>query len=162
ARVAALRSKEATLDRAKADLSRAQALFGRGAISREELDQRREAERVAEALANQALEEVSETRVSLALPPPPHNGELPDVPADLNQSFAAVRQALAELVRGVAQVGLPLVSATQTPKKAIADFISRDKEGNIDRIMERIVPEAPAVRQAVAKRLQAQRDLAQA
>ena len=42
------------------------------------------------------------------------------------------------------------------------EFLSRDKEGNIDRILERIVPEAPAVRQAVAKRLQAERDLAQA
>ena len=42
------------------------------------------------------------------------------------------------------------------------EFIARDKEGNIDRIYERIVPEAPEVRQAVAKRVQAERDLAQA
>ena len=42
ARVAALRSKEATLDRAKADFARAQQLFNRGAIAREEFDQRRD------------------------------------------------------------------------------------------------------------------------
>jgi membrane fusion protein (multidrug efflux system) len=84
ARVAALRSKEATLGRARADLNRAQALFSRGAIAREELDQRREAEPVAEALVSQALEEVSETRVSLGLPPRPEKGDLSDVPADLN------------------------------------------------------------------------------
>ena len=162
ARAATLKSKEATRDRAKADYVRAQALFGRQAISREEMDQRREAERVAEALVNQALEEVYETRVSLGLPPKPEKGDLTDVPGDLNQNFSGVRQALADLVQGLAQVGLPLVSSYQTPKKAIDEFISRDKEGNIDRILERIVPDAPTVRQAVAKKLQAERDLAQA
>ena len=103
-----------------------------------------------------------ETRVTLGLPPRPEKGELSDVPADLNQSFSGVRQALAELVQSIAQVGLPLTSATRTPKQAIDEFISRDKEGNIDRIMERIVPGAPAVRQAVARRMEAERNLAQA
>jgi membrane fusion protein (multidrug efflux system) len=42
ARVAALKSKEATLDRALVDFTRADALFARHAIAREELDQRRE------------------------------------------------------------------------------------------------------------------------
>ena len=162
ARVSILRSKEATRDRAQADLNRARTLFSRGAIAREELDQRIEAERVADALVNQALEEVYETRVYLGLPPRPEKGELFDVPADLNQNFSGVRQALASLVQSGAQVGLPLASATHTPKQVLADFISRDKEGNIDHILERIVPEAPAVRQAVARRLQAERDLAEA
>jgi membrane fusion protein (multidrug efflux system) len=162
ARVAALRSREATRDRARADLKRAEALFNRGAISREELDQRREAERVADAMAHQALEEVYETRVSLGQPPRPEKGELSDVPDDLNQTFSAVRQALAELTHSVAQVGLPLASTTKTPKQVITDFTNRDKEGNIDRIFERLVPEAPAVRQAVARQRQAERDLADA
>ena len=162
ARVAALRSKEATLDRARADFARAQQLFSRGAIAREEFDQRREAERTAEAAVKQALEEVHETRVALGLAPHPEKGELTDVPADLNQTFSGVRQALDELVQSMAQVGLPLVSFTQTPQQALDEFIRRDKEGNIDRILERMVPEAPAVRQAEAKLLQARRDLAQA
>ena len=50
----------------------------------------------------------------------------------------------------------------RTPKDALDEFIRRDKEGNIDRILERLVPEAPLVRQAEAKLLQARRDLAQA
>jgi membrane fusion protein, multidrug efflux system len=162
ARVATLRSKEATRDRARADLKRAEGLLSRTAIAREEFDQRREAERVAEALVNQALEEISETRVSLGLPPHPESGDLSEVPADLNQSFSGVRQALAELIQGVAQLGLPMPSAAKTPKQAIEEFIARDKEGNIDRIVEHIVPEAPEVRQASAKRVQAERDLAQA
>jgi membrane fusion protein (multidrug efflux system) len=162
ARVAALRSKEATLDRARADLNRAQALFTRGAIPREEFDQRREAERVAEALAHQAMEEVIETRVSLGRPPRPEKGDLSEVPPDINQTFSGVRQALAELAHTIAQVGVLPASVTLTPKEVIDNFASRDKEGNIDRIFETIVPDAPAVRQAGARREQAKRDLDQA
>jgi membrane fusion protein (multidrug efflux system) len=162
ARVATLRSKEATRDRARADLRRAEVLLGRGAIAREEFDQRREAERVAEALANQALEEISETRVSLGLPPQSESGDPAEFPANLNQIFSGVRQAQAALVQGAAQVGLPLTSVNKTPKQVIEEFISRDKEGNIDRILESLIPEAPEVRQAGAKRVQAERDLAQA
>ena len=62
----------------------------------------------------------------------------------------------------MAQVGFPLVSFTQTPRQALDEFARRDKDGDIDRILERMVPEAPAVRQAEAKLLQARRDLAQA
>jgi membrane fusion protein (multidrug efflux system) len=162
AKVATLRSKEATRDRALADLKRAELLLARSAIAREEYDQRREAERVADALVNQSIEEVSETRVSLGLLPRPESGDLTEVPADLNQSFSGVRQALAELIQGAAQVGLPLFSLVKPPKQIMEEFVARDKDGNIDRIYERIVPEAPEVRQAIAKRVQAERDLAQA
>ena len=162
ARVAALKSKEASLDRARADFMRAEALFSRRAISREEFDQRREAVRTAEAAARQALEEVSEARVALGLPQRPEKGELSDVPADLNQTFSGVREALAALVQSLAQVGLTPPSMDRTPREALDEFIRRDREGNIDRILERLVPEAPAVRQAEAKLLMARRDLAQA
>jgi membrane fusion protein (multidrug efflux system) len=162
ARVAALKSKEARLDRARADFTRADALYARHAISREEFDQRREAERTAAAAVKQALEEVCEARVALGLPPRPVKGELSDVPADLNQTFSGVREALAALVQCLSQVGLPPPSVKRTPKEAIDEFSSRDKEGDLDRILERLVPDAPAVRQADAKLLQARRDLAQA
>ena len=76
ARVAALRSKEASLDLARADFARAQQLFSRGAIAREEFDQRREAERTAEAAVKQALEEVHEARVALGLDPHPEGKDL--------------------------------------------------------------------------------------
>jgi membrane fusion protein (multidrug efflux system) len=162
ARVAALRSKDASFERARADLVRAQGLFSRSAIAREEYDKYVETGRTAEAGVKQALEEVHEARVALGLAPHPEKGELTDVPADINQTFSGVRQALAELNQSMAQVGLPLVSISRTPQQALDEFARRDKEGNIDRILERIVPEAPAVRQAEAKRLQAVRDLAEA
>jgi membrane fusion protein, multidrug efflux system len=162
ARVAALRSKEASFERASADLMRARGLFSRNALSREDFDQRLESERTAAAALKQALEEVHEARVSLGLPPHPEKGELTDVPTDINQTFSGVRQALADVNQSLAQLGFPLVSVYQTPQQALAEFTRRDKEGNIDRILERMVPEAPAVRQAEAKHLQAVRDLTQA
>jgi membrane fusion protein (multidrug efflux system) len=60
------------------------------------------------------------------------------------------------------QAGYPLGSFTHTPRQALDEFARRDKDGNIDRILERMVPEAPAVKQAEAKLLQARRDVAQA
>jgi membrane fusion protein (multidrug efflux system) len=162
ARVAALRSKEASLDRARADFARAQQLIGRGAMAREEFDHRREAELTAEADVKQALEEVHETRVALGLAPHPKGVELSDVPADLNQTFSGVSEALNELLQSMTQVGFPLGSFTHTPRQALDEFARRDKDGNIDRILERMIPEAPAVRQAEAKLVQARRDLAQA
>ena len=77
ARVAALRSKEATLDRAKADFARAQQLFNRGAIAREEFDQRREAVRTAEAAVKQALE-AGPRGAGRPRPRPAPRGEGPD------------------------------------------------------------------------------------
>ena len=162
ARVATLRSKEASLDRARAEFARAVHLFNRAAIAREEYDRRREAEQTAEADVKEALEEVHEARVALGLVPHPEGADLTDVPADLNQTFSGVRQALNELVQSMAQVGVPLASTALTPRQALDEFARRDSEGNIDRILERIVPEAPAVRQAETKILQARRDLARA
>ena len=138
------------------------AAFSRGAIAREEFDQRREAERTAEAAVKQALEEVHETRVALGLDPHPEGKDLTDVPADLNQTFSGVSEALNALLQSMTQAGFPLGSFTHTPRQALDEFGPRDKDGNIDRILERMVPEAPAVRQAEAKLLQARRDLAQA
>ncbi len=57
---------------------------------------------------------------------------------------------------------MPLTSVNRTPQQTLDEFCQRDKDGNIDRILERIVPEAPAVQQAEAKLLQARHDLAQA
>jgi membrane fusion protein (multidrug efflux system) len=162
ARVAALRSREASLDRARADFGRAQQLYNKGAIAREEYDQRRQADRSAEADVKQALEEVHETRVNLGLIPEPASGDLADVPADLNQTFSGVSQALNELLQSMTQAGYPLGSITHTPRQALDEFARRDKDGNVDRILERMVPEAPAVKQAEAKLLQARHDLAQA
>ena len=118
---------------------------------------------VAKAQVKQALEGVYQTRVSLGLPAvPPKGKELTDVPADLDETFSSVRQAQAQLMEAAAQLGVEASSYDLTPKQMIEQFMQRDPQGNIDRIYEKIVREAPAVKQAEAKVLQAQRNLDQA
>src|SRR5262249_23549143 len=75
---------------------------------------------------------------------------------------SGVSEALNALLQSMTQAGFPLGPFTHTPRQALDEFVERDEDGNIDRILERMIPEAPAVRQAEAKLLQARRDLAQA
>jgi membrane fusion protein (multidrug efflux system) len=162
ARIAALNNKEATLKRAQFDLARAKESFEKGVSAKQDYDVAVENAGVAEAAVKQALQEVYEVRVGLGLVPHPANNNLKEVPKDLNQTFSTVRQAVADLIRIAAQLGLPLSRAYATPQEVIDDFKRRDAEGDIDRIIARLIPEAPAIRQAEAKVLQARRDLDQA
>ena len=162
AKVATLRSKEASRDRADADFARADKLYRREVIAREEHDKYLESARKAQAEVKEALEEVHATRVALGLEPHPEGKDLTDVPADLNQTFSGVSEALNALLQSMTEVGFPLASIRHTPRQALEEFAKRDKDGNIDRILERMIPEAPLVRQAEAKLLTARRDLAQA
>jgi len=157
-----LKSKKATLELAKANLQRGEDLAPKG-ISKEDLDQRRQAVKVDEAAVEQALHQVYAIRAGLGLPDQPTKGQdLTEVPPDLDQNFSAVRQALADLTQSAAQFGYFPTSWNATPKQAIADFYKQDPEGNLDRIYAHIIPLAPAIKQAEAKLLQARRDLEQA
>jgi membrane fusion protein (multidrug efflux system) len=163
ARAAILHTKEATLDRARADFERARRLVRTGAESREEFDLHLQGIRVAEASVNQAREEVYQVRASLGLPPQPESSKaLTEVPPDLDQTFSEVRTALAQLLQTKAQLGLPLASVQATPRQVLEAFQRQDKEGNIDRIFRDLIPKVPAVIQAKAKLEQARHDLEQA
>ena len=151
------------LDRARADLARAQALFSRNAIPREELDQRREAERVAEALASRPWRRSTRRGSPSAFPRDPRRESCPTSPPTSTRPSPASARRWPSWCTESAQVGLPLVSVEPgRPKQALDEFISRDKEGNIDRILER---HRARVAGRPAGRGQAppgQRDLAQA
>jgi membrane fusion protein (multidrug efflux system) len=163
AQVAVWESKKATLLLAQANLKRGRKLAPKGGISKENLDQRRQAVTVAKADVTLALEQVYAIRVGLGLPAePPKGQDLTDVPADLDQTFSGVRSALATLEQTMTQVGLRLPSWDATPKKVLDEFQRRDVSGNIDRILESLVEKSPGVKQAKAKLLQAERDLDQA
>jgi membrane fusion protein (multidrug efflux system) len=163
ARAAALRTKEATLDRARADYERARRLVQTGAESREQFDQHRQDLRVAEASVSQAREEVYQVRSSLGLTPQPEKGkDLTDVPPDLDETYSEVRTALAQLLQTSAQLGRPLTSTRATPREALDAFRRLDKDGDIDRIFRDLIPKVPAVIQAKAKLEQARHDLEQA
>ena len=162
ARVAALRTKEAILERARADFERAKPLLKTGTMTREEYDLRHQDQRVAEASLRQAREEVYQVRASLGLVPEPEDKDLAAVPPELDQTFSAVRTALADLAQTLAQLGRPLQSTNATPRAAIDAFRRLDKEGDIDRILVEMIPRVPAVMQAKAKLAQARHDLRQA
>jgi membrane fusion protein (multidrug efflux system) len=161
-RAATLQSKKASLARARADYDRERGLVKQGAVSRQEFDAVAEAQSVAEAQLDKAHQDVYQIRAALGLPPKAETGDdLTDVPADLSQTFSAVKEAQARLMQTAAQLGM-VYSFDQSPKQMLADFYKRDPEGNVDRIFAQLLKDAPAVKQAEAKLGEAQANLDQA
>ncbi|MHB0961128.1 MAG: efflux RND transporter periplasmic adaptor subunit [Pirellulaceae bacterium] len=158
--VAALRTQEAILNRARADHKRAQELVPSGAMSREDRDLREQQVRVADASVAQAQEAIAQTRVSLGLAPQPADGQsLSDVPPDLNQTFSAVRAALAACMQTWTQLGQPLSSTELTPIQALEEVRQLHAQGDIDQILEDLVPKVPVVLQSKVALEQARHDL---
>jgi len=163
ASVATVNSRKATLELARNNLKRGEQLAPSGGIGKEELDQRRQTVKVDEAAVDQALQQVYAIRVGLGLPAqPPEGHALTEVPDNLDQNFSAVRQALGQLLQSAAQIGIVPSSLNATPKQTLEEFYKRDPEGNLDKIIAQVIPDAPAIKQAEAKLLQARSDLAQA
>jgi membrane fusion protein (multidrug efflux system) len=157
-RVAALDKAKATLVLAQADFNRAKQLLGTPAESRQEYDRYQEAFSTAGAQVTQAQAAVRQVRASLGLPPEPENGDLGQVPPNLDQTFSSVLEAQADLIESAAQLGV-VHSFDQSPKQMLDEF---EKQGDIDRTFAKITADAPAVKQAQAKLEVAQQDLAQA
>jgi membrane fusion protein (multidrug efflux system) len=168
--IALLRANAAALDKGKATLTLAKAEFDRykklletKVASREEFDQRQQNLDVAQAEFNQAMQNVLQSRAALGLPAKPEPGQdLAAVPTDLDQTFSAVRQALADLLQSAAQLSIFPSSYNLTPKEVIDEFYKRDPSGNIDQIYGTVIKEAPTLKQATAKLLATKRDLEQA
>jgi membrane fusion protein, multidrug efflux system len=160
ASVATLNSRKANLVLAEQNLKRGEELFPTRAISKENLDELVDAYKVAQAVVEQALQDVYAKRVGLSLPAEPATGETLDtVPPNLNQNFSTVRQALADTLRSAAQLGYFPTSWNATPDQAKDAFYKQDAQRNLDKIYARLVENAPAVKQAEARLLQAERDL---
>jgi membrane fusion protein (multidrug efflux system) len=160
ARVAALDKSKATLKLAQVEFARAEQLLPTSDISRQEYDRRQATLSVAQAEVTQAMADVHQIRVSLGLAAQPENGDLAEVPPDLDQTFSSVREAQAALIQTAAQLGV-IHSYQQSPKQMVEQFEKRD-QGDIDRALARLTADAPAVKQAQAKLESANRDLIQA
>jgi membrane fusion protein, multidrug efflux system len=157
ARVAGVEKSKAALKLAELDFERAKQLITSTTISQQEYDRRQATLSVARAQLTQSLADVYQIRVSLGLPAQPEgDGELGQVPPDLDQTFSSVLQAQAELIQSAADLGV-VHSYNQTPKEMLEEF---DKQGDINRTFARLGAEAPAVKQAEAKLAAANRDLA--
>jgi membrane fusion protein (multidrug efflux system) len=161
-RVATLESKKASLIKADADYNRNKPLVASGQVTQQEMDEYTEALSIAKAQVQEALQAVYEIRASLGLPTVPEkNRDLTEVPADLNQTFSSVREAQASLMQAAAVLGVS-DSFNKTPRKLLEDFYKRDPQGNIDRIYEQLLKDAPGIKQAEAKLLEAQHNLDEA
>jgi membrane fusion protein (multidrug efflux system) len=161
-RVATLGSKKASLTKAEADFNRNKPLVASGTVTQQDMDAYTEAKLVAQAQVQEALQAVYEIRVALGLPPQPEKGEdLTQVPAELNQNFSSVREAQAKLIQAASALGVTN-SFNQSPRKMVADFYKRDPQGDIDKIYSALAKDAPGVKQAEAKLLQAEKNLADA
>jgi membrane fusion protein (multidrug efflux system) len=162
AKAAVLESDKAELKLAEANFERAKGLTSKGAMASEEYDRRRKAFLVAKDQIERDLAEIAQVRVDMGLPAlPPKGVDLTHVPSNIEQTFSSVRQAQADLIQRAAQLGI-IHSFAETPKQMIDEFMKRAPQGDSDRLFRQIVNDVPAVKQAEAKLLQAQRDLEQA
>ncbi|MGC3968027.1 MAG: HlyD family secretion protein [Pirellulales bacterium] len=162
ARVATLNAQKATVAKAQADYNRGKPLLATGAMSQEDFDLRNASMLTAQAGVDEALQAIYQVRVSLGLPPVPASGdELTQVPADLDETFSAVKQAQANLIEAAARLGVS-TSFRDSPPQMIADFVRRDPQGNLDHIYDDLLKNAPGVKQAESRLMQAKRNLDQA
>jgi membrane fusion protein (multidrug efflux system) len=161
-RVATLTAKRAVLSQAQADYERAAKLVESGVASKQHLEVQEEARNVARADVEAAQEDVYRVRAALGLPAHPAPGsDLAQVPANLNQNLSEVKEAQAKLMQIASELGVTQ-SFDASPDEMLAEFYRRDPEGNIDRILDQLVRESPAVRQAEAKLSEAKRNLDEA
>jgi len=162
ARVATLEARKATLDNAQHEYDRVMGLVASGSTVQQEIYNYTEALLVAKAQVREALEGVYQVRVSLGLPKEPESGDdLTEVPPNLDQTFSTVRKAQFELFQAASQLGVS-ASFNMTPREMLAEFYKRDPQGDIDKILAKLLEEAPAVKQAESKLMEAQRNLDQA
>src|SRR5216683_6352151 len=161
-KVDALQAANATLIKARADYGREQQLYQQQVISKQEFDSFQEAFSVAQAQRQRAQHDATMVRAELGLSSTPKNGdELSGIPANLDQTYSAVKVAQARLMQTAAELG-SFHSFRESPDEMLAEFYKRDASGNIDVILDEISKNAPDVKQAEAKLSEAQANLHQA
>jgi membrane fusion protein, multidrug efflux system len=163
--VALLRARVAGVDKSKAELALAQIDFDRAAklvatndTPRAEYDRRQAALLAARADVVAALADVRQIRASLGLSPQRDDGDLGQVPPDIDQTFSSVLQAQAAMIQSAAQLGV-IHSFDEGPRHMVEAF---EKEGDVNSTFDRLAANAPDVKQAEAKLEVAKRDLDQA
>jgi membrane fusion protein, multidrug efflux system len=150
-KVDALQAANATLIKTQADFGREKQLYQQQVISKAEFDSFQEAFSVAQAQQQKAQHDAASVRAELGLPPTPKNGDaLSGIPANLDQTYSAVKVAQARLMQTAAELG-SFHSFNESPDEMLAEFYKRDSSGNIDAIFAEISKNAPDVKQAEAK-----------
>ena len=161
-RMATLESKKASLAKAESDYNRNKPLVASRIVTQQDMDAYTEAYLVARAEVEESLQAVYEARVSLGLPAvPPSGNDLTHVPANLDETFSAVREAQGKLMEAASALGVS-GSFEKLPREMMADFYSRYPKQSTDEIFAQLFKDAPAVKQARTKLLEAEQRLADA
>src|ERR1700691_1007420 len=161
-KVDALQAANATLIKAQADFGREKQLYQQQVIAKQEFDSFQEAFSVAQAQQQKAQHDVGAVRAELGLPLTPKNGdELSGIPANLDQTYSAVKVAQERLMQTAAELG-SFHSFKESPAEMLAEFYKRDSSGDIDAIFDEISKNAPDTKQAEANLKEPQANLDQA
>ncbi len=161
-KVDALQAANATLIKTRADFGREQQLYQEQVISKQDFDAFQEAFSVAQAQQQKAQNDVAQVRAELGLPPTSKSGDdLSGIPANLEQTYSAVKVAQERLMQTAAELG-SFHSFKESPEEMLAELYKRYSTGNIDTILDEIAKNAPDTKQAEAKLKEAQANLDQA
>ncbi len=147
---------------AEAELRRARNLLQSNSGTQQVVDQREASYQVATATEIEAHEQVHLARAALGLPPVPLGQPLDAVPADWVKKAPAVRAALAELINVGVKIGLEVPPIEDDPDTVYNNFVNRAPGGNLDRYLNELVEQSPAVQLARAGQNQARHALEQA
>src|SRR5208337_607389 len=79
-----------------------------------------------------------------------------------SETFSSVREALGQLLQSGAQLGYAPPAWDVTYKQVKEAALKLVPEGNLEHILAKLIPQAPPIKQAEAKLLEARSDLAQA
>jgi membrane fusion protein (multidrug efflux system) len=159
--VATLNERQAEEKLAKLEADRYRRLAEKNSVPQEQADVRVTQFEQSRASVREALEKIHSIRAALELPEEPPPGKpLEDVSPNLDQRHSSVLSALGALALNLAELGVALPSETETPDELIARIRQTAPNGDIDKLIEQTVNDAPGVATARVQILQAEKNLA--
>jgi membrane fusion protein (multidrug efflux system) len=154
---ATIKSRQASLALARNNVRRAEDLLPSGGISKEEVDQRNNALKVAIEQEKEAWTAIQETRAELGLAPNSNNPL--EVPKDLTEQQSSIQNAVSTISSSLAQIGIPFDAHDLKPDEAFEQIVHMDTSEGLENAFGQIIEQAPAVKVAHATVSRAEHDL---
>jgi membrane fusion protein (multidrug efflux system) len=148
AEFATLKSNQASVELARNNLNRGNQLLPSGAISKEEVDQRENALKVAVEREKEAWAGLQETRAQLGLPADYKNPL--EIPPDLENQQSTVQSAVSQIASSLAELGIRFDPKDADQAKAFGDFLRPSGDKSAGEGLEKVIEDAPAVKVALA------------
>jgi membrane fusion protein (multidrug efflux system) len=160
AQVATLKSRQASLQLARNNLGRGRKLAPGGGISKEELDERDNALKVAVEQEKEAWADIQETRAALGLAP--DYADPLSIPSDLEVHRSTVQATVSQIANYLAQAGIPFDPKDAAQAGAFEEFLRPEGDRSAGEGLEAVIEQAPAVRVARAAVSRSEEQLANA